>query len=100
MNRLGAVLLVGLVGCSDYATGQRQRGELNCELLDVCGSLETLGYPGLAACKQAANEQEFSDDDCPDFDASAMAACLDAYEAAIDAADCAADLTEVCAVCG
>ncbi len=101
MTRAAALfgaLLLG--GCLSYESGQRQRGELNCELLDVCGDLEALGYDGVGACKAAAASQEVSENDCPSFDAAAMQDCLDAYRTAIDAADCDADLTTICSVCG
>lgn len=94
------MMLLLLLGCLTYSSGQVQRGELNCELLDVCGDLATLGYDGVAACKSAAAAQKVEDDDCPDFDPAAMNACLDAYRAAIDAAECDADLASACAVCG
>lgn len=98
MIRLAALLLLG--GCVSYADGQRERGALNCELLDACGGLDALGYDDVAACKETAAAQEVSEDDCPNYDADQMSACLAAYRDAIAAPTCDADLTTICQVCG
>jgi hypothetical protein len=94
------ILLLALAGCLSYESGQAQRGELNCRWLDTCGELDAVGYDGVDSCVDAAGAQPYDDDDCPTFDAAAMRACLDAYQDAIDAADCTATFAEVCQVCG
>ena len=97
----GGLLALGRHGgCLTYPSGQAERGALNCELLDVCGNLDALGYDSVSACKTTAAAQEVSEDDCPSFDAGQMTECLDAYREAIDAAACDADLGNICLVCG
>ena len=93
-------MILLLLACTTWSQGQVERGELNCELLDTCGELDDLGYADLASCKEAAAAQPFDDADCPDYDAGAMAACLRAYQDAVDAAACDADLDAVCQTCG
>jgi hypothetical protein len=92
--------LLVLLGCVSYSEGQAQRGELNCEWLDACGELDSVGYDGVDSCKAAADAQPYSDDNCPDYDAGAMQACLKAYRDAIASEDCTADLAAACQVCG
>ena len=98
MIRLLALALLG--GCLSYPDGQRERGALNCELLAVCGSLDTLGYDDVDTCKATAAAQEVSEDDCPSYDADQMSECLAAYRDAVATEDCSAELGSVCVVCG
>ncbi len=94
------MILLGLLGCLGYADGQVRRGELHCEWLDTCGELDAVGFESVGACSAAATSQPYDDADCPDYDAGAMAACLDAYQEAIASEDCGAELTAACLVCG
>lgn len=98
MIRLLGLLLLG--GCLSYEDGQRQRGALNCELLDTCGELEDLGYDDVAACKETAAAQVVNEDDCPAFDPEQMSQCLTAYREAVSGAACGVDFSEICQVCG
>ena len=95
-----AGLLFGLLGCTGYADGQVRRGELHCAWLDTCGELDTVGFESVGTCTTAAASQPYDDADCPDYDAGAMATCLDTYRDAIAAEDCTADFSTACLVCG
>ena len=94
------MILLLLAGCRGYAEAQAERGELHCAWLETCDELDSVGFSDVATCADAAAAQPYDDADCPDYDAAAMAACLRAYQDAIDAADCAADFADVCLVCG
>ncbi len=94
------MILLLLAGCLGYTEGQAQRGELHCAWLDTCGELDSVGFSDVAACADAAAAQPYDDADCPDYDGAAMAACLQSYEDAIDAASCDVDFAEACLVCG
>ncbi|MDP2309014.1 MAG: hypothetical protein Q8P18_23525 [Pseudomonadota bacterium] len=93
-------MLLWLLACMGYSSGQVSRGELNCEWLDTCGELGTVGFDSVGSCKAAAASQPYEDDDCPTYDAGAMATCLETYRDAIAAEDCTADFTAACLVCG
>ncbi|MDP2316105.1 MAG: hypothetical protein Q8P41_24625 [Pseudomonadota bacterium] len=94
------MILLLLISCMGYSESQVRRGELNCEWLDTCGELGTVGFEGVGDCKAAAAAQPYDDDQCPDYDATAMSGCLRAYEDAIAGEDCAAEFTDACLVCG
>lgn len=94
------MILLFVIGCLSYEEGQAERGALNCELADVCGELATFGFADADECKTASAAQPYDAEDCEDYDAGSMAACLDAYDAAIKAKDCEADFTDACNVCG
>lgn len=92
------ILLLALAACLSYEEGMVRVGELNCALADACGDLDAYGYDSVEACQQDATAKEYPE--CPGYDAEAMRGCIDAYEAAVDAADCDAALGSVCLVCG
>ena len=48
------MILLVLVGCLTYSDGQVRRGELNCELLDACDEIGTVGFDSVDACKESA----------------------------------------------
>ena len=93
-------MILFLLGCLSYEDGQVQRGELNCELLDVCGELDGLGFDSVDACAESAASQNYDEDACANYSASQMKACIHAYEDAVVSEDCEADLVDVCQVCG
>lgn len=94
------MILLLLIACIDYSSGQVSRGELNCEWLGTCGELGAVGFESVADCTAAATSQPYDDADCPDYDPGAMATCLDTYRDAIAAENCVADFSAACLVCG
>jgi hypothetical protein len=93
-------------GASDVAAWADDFAEVLCERFFECSGSEAvqqLGYDTVAECTDGFQEQfatSLSEDSCPDFDAAAAAACLDAY---VDAscADLASGDPAVCnRVCG
>ncbi|MFZ5479374.1 MAG: hypothetical protein ACOZNI_21600 [Myxococcota bacterium] len=92
--------LILLGGCLSYEEGQAQVGELNCELAEACDRLATWGYDDVDACVEHAVNEPYDEADCAAYDAKAMRACIDAYEAAVEASDCDYAPGDECRVCG
>lgn len=76
-------------GCIEYEDGQVEQGTLACQLHGSCDSLVLLGYDTVDECVADATHQDWLD--CPDYSAERMQECIDAWQAAVDAADCAVD---------
>ena len=92
--------LLLLAGCGlKYDEGQIERGRLNCKYQDLCGNLGAMGYEDVNACISDAEAQTYDEAQCPGYSSKVMDECLDAYQKAIDANDCAATFEEVCVVC-
>lgn len=90
-----------LVGCLKYEEGRAEEGEIACRLREVCDTLEAVGYADVDTCITGATGQEWGD--CPGYSEERLQECLDAWEAAVEAKDCALseDPPDVCAqVCG
>lgn len=90
-------LLWALMGCLAYEDGRAAEGEAACRLREVCDQLAEVGYSDVDTCITAATNQDWVA--CDDYAAERMQGCLDAWETAIDAADCAvlADPPDLCA---
>lgn len=92
--------LILLIGCLSYEEGQLERGRLNCELAELCGTLDTVfGYDSVDACVAQVERQEWSEENCPSYSPGQMQDCIEAYEVAIADQDCEADLKTICMVC-
>lgn len=93
--------LLWLVACGpEFEEGQIERGQLNCQLQDICGNLDAMGYDAVGDCEAASAAQSYNEDAlCPEYRPDQMKKCLNAYEDAIEARDCAADFTRTCDVC-
>lgn len=89
--------LLLLVGCVTYEEGRAAEGEAACRLREACGQLADVGYDDVDACITAATHQDWVA--CDDYSAERMQGCLDAWEAAVSAEDCAvlADPPDLCA---
>jgi hypothetical protein len=95
------MLLLGLLACLKYEEGRAQEGELACDLREVCDALEVVGYDDVEVCIAHATSQDWPA--CEGYRAEQMEACLDAWEAAVEAKDCTLTTASpaVCAVvCG
>ena len=94
-RRLALGLVAGLAACGPtYEEGMMAQGRLHCELLEACDALADVGYDSVGACITDAEGQNFGD--CPGdaYRADNMAACVEAWEAAVAATECDASPVE------
>jgi hypothetical protein len=79
-------MLLLLAACLEYEEGRAEEGELACQLREACDALEIVGYASVDDCIADATSQTWVE--CEDYREAQMVECVEAWEAAVEAADC------------